>query len=163
MLRVPNPWPLVAAVFLSLGLLMPAAAHADDSLTYSPSPAYLGSSEQFSACGFQQGETADLVMDNANVSQGTAENDGCVHISQQTPLDIDPTTHSMSIKGESSGKEQIGVFGLSLPAQLPAGSSTEPFDIQATDGQRADFDGSNQFLMVPPGYAGHTHVVLNKA
>lgn len=363
-LRVPNPWPLLAAVFLSLGLLTPAAVHAADGVSYSPSPAYLGSSEQFSACGFQPGETTDLVIDNANVAQGTAGNDGCVDISQQTSLDMDPTTHPMSIKGETSAKEQIGVLlvmppmipgqpapvlpggvaivsgqyfaplhmltlipgglspssaavgpdgmlnaqipvlpnippgtypvqlqdssdpvwiaknqpalmvtvlpvpsdapasaqpagnwtlnaastlkrddgkvnstgssttvgqfsvsgnqvkgqgqlsvtidmsiadanchgqsspvpftitgtadggmfhltltgatagftitvtcnnGFSLPAQLPAGSSTEPFDIQATDGQTADFDGSNQFLMVPPSYTGHTHVVLNKA
>jgi hypothetical protein len=52
--------------------------------------------------------------------------------------------------------------GLSLPTTLPGDSASAPFDIQATDGQTVDIDGSNTFLMVPPGFSGHTHVVLAK-
>jgi hypothetical protein len=48
---------LAAASCLALSLLLPAAAQADDGVTYNPSPAFLGSDETFSACGFQQGET----------------------------------------------------------------------------------------------------------
>jgi len=108
-----------APIVLALALVMPASAvQADDGVTYSPSPGFAGSTEQFNACGFQQGETADLILDGSNVAQATADT-GCVHISQQTPLDIAPTTHNVSIKGEQSGTEQIGIY-LVMPPTVPA-------------------------------------------
>jgi len=53
--------------------------------------------------------------------------------------------------------------GFSLPFTLPGGSDSEPFDIEAKDGNTVDFDGSNPFLVVPSNLTGHTHVVLTKS
>jgi hypothetical protein len=46
---------------------------------------------------------------------------------------------------------------------LPGGGTSQPFDIEGTDGKAVDYDGSNPFLTVPPNMTGHTHVVLSKA
>jgi hypothetical protein len=89
-------------------------ARADDAVSYSPSPGYAGSSEQFDACGFQQGERADLTLDGAAAAQGTADT-GCVHISFQTALDIAPGAHVISVKGESSGAERVGAYVVAPP------------------------------------------------
>ncbi len=94
---------------LALSFLCLPAAQADDGVTYGPSPGFAGSTEQFDACGFQQGETADLTMDGTALAQATASG-GCVHIAQQTALDIAPTTHIVSIKGETSNTEKVGAY-----------------------------------------------------
>ena len=83
-------------------------------MSYSPSPGYAGSTEVFDACGFQPGEMADLIMDGAPVGQSTAES-GCVHVRRQTALDIAPTTHTVTIKGEQSGAQEVGVYVVMPP------------------------------------------------
>jgi hypothetical protein len=50
---------------------------------------------------------------------------------------------------------------------LPAGASSEPFDIAATDGTVIDLDtpggNSNPFVTVPANSSGHTHVALTRS
>ncbi|HLG69238.1 MAG TPA: hypothetical protein VK009_02300 [Chloroflexota bacterium] len=90
------------------------AARADESVTYSPGPGFAGSNEQFDACGLQQGETADLILDGNVVAQGTADT-GCVHITYQTAIDIAPGVHALSVKGETSGTEVLGNYVVAPP------------------------------------------------
>ena len=57
--------------------------------------------------------------------------------------------------------------GFTLPFALPAGASSEPFDIAATDGTVIDLDShggsSNPFVTVPANFSGHTHVALTRS
>jgi hypothetical protein len=58
--------------------------------------------------------------------------------------------------------------GFTLPfALLPAGASSEAFDIAATDGTVIDLDtpggNSNPFVTVPANFSGHTHVALTRS
>jgi hypothetical protein len=55
-----------------MSLLLAPAARADDGVTYSPGPGFAGSTEQFDACGFQQGEMTDFSMDAGVVNQAIA-------------------------------------------------------------------------------------------
>jgi hypothetical protein len=100
----------LAPAVLCLALIGPPAAQADGGITYSPSPGFAGSTEQFSACGFQQGETVDLTMDGGALVQTTADGSGCIQATQQTALNIAQTTHLLAAKGEKSGAEQDGIY-----------------------------------------------------
>ncbi len=54
--------------------------------------------------------------------------------------------------------------GISLPFPMPLTPSTAPpFDIAAQDGATVDLNDSNQFLTIPPGFSGQTHVVVTQA
>jgi len=110
---------ILAVAGLTIGLLAPPAAHAGDGVSYSPTPGFAGSTEQFDACGFQQGETIDLILDGATLATATADT-GCVHITQQTALDIAPNAHNVDIKGEQSGTDQIGIYVVAPPTAVAA-------------------------------------------
>jgi hypothetical protein len=104
---------------LAVSLVVPAMAHADSGVSYSPSPGFAGSAEQFSACGLQEGETADVTIDTNAAGQATVLG-GCASVSFTTPLDMAPNTpHLVSVKGEQSGKEQDGAY-LVMPPTIPA-------------------------------------------
>ncbi|HEX6512639.1 MAG TPA: hypothetical protein VF157_10095, partial [Chloroflexota bacterium] len=109
----------VSPVLLLLGLLTPSAAHAADGVTYSPSPGWAGSFEQFSACGFKEGEKADLIIQDSEAGSDTVLA-GCVTISYTTPIDMAPNNPLMvSIKGEQSGTVQMGPYLVVPPVTPP--------------------------------------------
>lgn len=106
------------AVAASLTLSVPAA-QADDGLRISPNPAYAGAFEAYGGCGFQDGETVDLLLDGAGAGSVTAFG-GCADVPVlQLPLDIAPTTHNVSLKGETSGAERAGVMVVMPPTVVP--------------------------------------------
>jgi hypothetical protein len=103
------------ALALSCCLLIAPIASADQDLSYDPTPAYIGSIETFSACGFQDGEKVDLSLDGTQLEQAVAGG-GCVAIPHQTGASVEPlVNHTASARGETSGKDQDGTFVVMPP------------------------------------------------
>lgn len=142
-------WALANAIVWSAALSSgTAAVRADDSVGYSPNPAYAGAFEQFNACGFEGEETVDLMVDG-NAAANTPASGGCAYIPfLQLPLDITPTTHTLSMKGRSSGTEQVGILVVMPPAIVSA-SATVPGGTTTIVGQF--FAPGRTPLLIPNG------------
>lgn len=135
---------------LLTSLLVPAAAaHADDGVSVSPSPGYAGSTEQFNACGFQQGEIADITMDGGPLAQAIVDGGGCVQLTQQTALDIAPTTHMLAVTGETSATEQDGVYVVMPPTIVAAPAPVLPGGVAVGTGQF--FAPLRTLMLIPQG------------
>ena len=139
----------LAAVALLAAALPAAPAQADAGISVSPSPGYAGSSEQFSACGFQSGETADLSMDGSVLAQATADGGGCIQVSQDMPRDIAQTSHLLAAKGEASGAEQDGVYVVMPPTIVGGPAPVLPGGVAIASGQF--FAPLRSLTLIPQG------------
>jgi hypothetical protein len=139
----------LAPAVLCVVLIGPPAAQADGGVTYSPSPGFAGSTEQFGACGFQQGETVDLTMDGGALAQATTDGGGCIQATQQMALDIAQTTHLLAAKGEKSGVEQDGVYLVMPPTITGPPAPVLPGGIAIGTGQF--FAPTRMVTLIPGG------------
>ncbi len=119
-----------------LAFVAAPVAHADDSsVNFSPSPAFAGAYEQFSACGFQDGEVVDLSIDGTAATTAPPAAGGCASIPlYQLPLDIAPSPHQVSLKGEQSGTERTSPMIVAPPLVVPT-VATVPGGVAVVTGQ----------------------------